>query len=313
MSDGAMSDGAMSDGAMSDGAMSDGAMSVLPLTRVIGAEVRGVDLSEELDDATVAAIRQALLDHLVLFFREQDITPSQQLAFASRFGAPMVPGGSVSESGEGVDRFFVVLEDNTDSPPKADFWHTDVAFVPAPPDIAVLAMLDTPPVGGDTLWLNLYALYESLSPAMRDVVSLLDLDLDLGEPLRKAVLNMRGQSDYDRIASQTPGVRHPLVRIHPETGRRALYMCGAFMRKISNMEPAESQVILDLLRGKLADPNLQVRWHWRSGDVAMWDERCTNHRANSDHVPGHRMVRRCLVGSDVPVGPRGPGGQPIDT
>lgn len=285
---------------------------VLPLTAVIGAEVRGVDLAQDLDQTTVAGIRRALLDHLVLFFRDQDVTPGQQLAFASRFGQPMVPGGSVPDDVGGIDRYFAVLEDGPDSPPKADFWHTDVAFVPAPPDIAVLAMLDTPPVGGDTLWLNLYALYDSLSPVMQEVVSLLDLDLDLGEPLRRAVVNMRGQADYERIAAQTPGVRHPLVRIHPETRRRALYMCGAFMRQISGMDPFESQLLLNLLRSKLSDPNLQVRWHWRPGDVAMWDERCTNHRANSDHAPGHRLVRRCLVGADVPVGPRGPGGQLLE-
>jgi len=285
---------------------------VLPITPVIGAEIRGVDLTTELDEPVVTAVRRALLDHLVLFFRDQEITPAQQLAFASRFGAPMVPAGSVTASEEGIDRFFVVLEDTPANPPKADFWHTDVAFVPAPPDIAVLAMVETPPVGGDTHWCNLYALYDALSPAMQQVVDLLDLDLDLGEPLRKAVLNMRGQADYQRIATQTPGVRHPLVRIHPETGRRALYLCGAFMRQISGMDPAESEVLLAFLRTKLADPNLQVRWRWRDGDVVMWDERCTNHRANSDHAPGHRVVRRCLVGADVPVGPRGPGGQLLE-
>lgn len=285
---------------------------ILPLTPVIGAEIRGVDLTTTLEEPVVSAIRAALLEHLVLFFRDQPVTPAQQLAFASRFGDPMVPAGSMAASAESTDRYFVVLEDTPDNPPKADFWHTDVAFVPAPPDIAVLAMVEAPPVGGDTQWCNLYAVYQSLSPTMRNVVDLLDLDLDLGAPLRTAVLNMGGQSDYDRIAAQTPGVRHPLVRIHPETGRRALYLCGAFMRQISGMEPAESTALLDVLRSRLADPNLQVRWRWRTGDVVMWDERCTNHRANSDHMPGHRVVRRCLVGADVPVGPRGPGGQPLE-
>lgn len=285
---------------------------VVPLTSKIGAEIRGVDLGRDLDDEQVAAVRRALLDHLVLFFRDQEVTPAAELAFASRFGRPMVPHGPEPTEGEGIDRYFATLEDNPGSPPKADFWHTDVAFVARPPDIAVLAMLDTPPVGGDTLWLNLYEVYDSLSPTMQEVVSLLDLELDLGEPLRRAVINMQGEAEYNRIAAATPKVRHPLVRIHPETGLRALYMCGAFMRGISGMEPAESQVILDLLRSKLNDPNLQVRWRWRPGDVAMWDERCTNHRANSDHAPaGHRLVRRCLVGSAVPMGPRGPGGRSV--
>jgi taurine dioxygenase len=278
---------------------------VLPLTRSIGAEIRGVDLSQKVDPETVASIRHALLEHLVVFFRDQDITAEQQLAFASRFGEPMIPSGEVPPPEAGIDPYFAVLEDTPDSPPKADFWHTDVAFARMPPDIAVLAMVDTPPVGGDTLWLNLYDLYDALSPAMQGVVSLLDLELDLGAPLRKAVVNMSGEAEYERMAASTPLMRHPL-------GRRALYMCGAFMRGIGGMDPADSAVVLDLLRGKLADPNLQVRWRWRQHDVAMWDERCTNHRANSDHAPGHRLVRRCLVGRDIPVGPRGPGGQAVE-
>ncbi|MGA8371892.1 MAG: TauD/TfdA family dioxygenase [Acidimicrobiales bacterium] len=285
---------------------------VLPLTRSIGAEIGGVDLSQKVDPGTVAAIRHALLEYLVVFFRDQDITAEQQLAFASHFGEPMIPSGEVPPPEAGIDPYFAVLEDMPDSPPKADFWHTDVAFARTPPDIAVLAMVDTPPVGGDTLWLNLYDLYDGLSPAMQDVVSLLDLELDLGAPLRKAVVNMSGEAEYERMVASTPLMRHPLVRVHPETGRRALYLCGAFMRGISGMDPADSAVVLDLLRGKLADPNLQVRWRWRQHDVAMWDERCTNHRANSDHAPGHRLVRRCLVGRDIPVGPRGPGGQAVE-
>jgi len=288
------------------------AIEVIPLTAVIGAEVRGLDLRRPQDDSTVAAVRRALLDHLVLFFRDQDVSAAEQLAFASRFGTPMIPSGVTPGPEEGIDPYFAVLEDSADSPPKADFWHTDVAFVPAPPDIAVLAMLDTPPVGGDTSWLSLYALYESLSPTMKEVVALLDLDLDLGEPLRLAVVNMAGEEEYQRIAAATPMVRHPLVRIHPETGRPALYMCGAFMRGISGMDPRDSDVILDLLRSKLGDPNLAVRWHWRPHDVVMWDERCTNHRANADHAPNHRLVRRCLVGTAVPMGPRGPGGHLIE-
>jgi taurine dioxygenase len=123
---------------------------------------------------------------------------------------------------------------------------------------------------------------------------------------------MQGEAAYERIARMTPVVRHPLVRIHPETGRRALYMCGAFMRGIHNMDPADANVLLQLLRSKLGNPNLQVRWQWRTHDVVMWDERCTNHRANSDHAPNHRLVRRCLVGTGVPMGPRGLGGQFVD-
>jgi taurine dioxygenase len=281
---------------------------IVRLTGAIGAEVKGVDLRAPLDAATVATLRVALLHHLVLFFREQELTPGQQLVFAAQFGTPVLPMGGEPPSGADIAPYFNVLEDMPDNPPKADFWHTDVAFLRQPPDIAVLCMEETPPIGGDTSWLSLYALYEELSLAMQELVSQLDLDLHLGQPFRRAVTTTSGEEEYRRIAATVPVMRHPLVRIHPETGRRALYMCGAFMEGISGMAPDESAALLDFLRSKLANPNLAVRWRWQRHDVVMWDERCTNHRANSDHGGDYRRVRRCLVGCSVPVGPRGPGG-----
>ena len=143
--------------------MADLAIEVQSVTAGIGAEVKGVDLRDDLEESTVAAIRQALLDHLVLFFRNQELSPQQHLAFAARFGEPRLPMGGRPRECEGIDPYFDVLEDTPDNPPKADFWHTDVAFVREPPDIAVLAMEETPDVGGDTSWLNLYALHDGLS------------------------------------------------------------------------------------------------------------------------------------------------------
>jgi taurine dioxygenase len=282
---------------------------VLPITGTIGAEVRGVDLSTELDEPTIATIRQALLDHLVLFFRDQPISPHQQLAFARRFGEARLPMGGTPPDSQGIDPYFDVLEDTPANPPKADFWHTDVAFLREPPDIAVLAMEETPPVGGDTNWLSLYALHDSLSPAIQELVSRLEWELHLGKPFRIAVTAMQGAEAYRQIAARVPVMRHPLVRIHPETGRRALFWCGPFIEGIAGLKPDESAALQQLLRGRLEDPNLQVRWRWRRHDIAMWDERCTNHRANSDHAPAYRRIRRCVVGSAVPQGPNGPGGR----
>jgi taurine dioxygenase len=290
--------------------MADRAIDVQAVSAGIGAEVRGVDLRCDLEGSTVAAIRQALLDHLVLFFRDQDLSPQQQLAFAARFGEPRLPMGGRPAEGDGIDPYFDVLEDTPANPPKADFWHTDVAFVREPPDIAVLAMEATPDVGGDTSWLNLYALHDSLSAVMQELLAGLDWELHLGLPFRRAITAMRGEAAYREIAAAVPMMRHPMVRIHPETGRRALYWCGPFIVRIAGLEPDESGALVQLLRGRLDDPNLQVRWRWQRHDVAMWDERCTNHRANSDHAPAYRRIRRCLVGSAVPEGPGGPGGTP---
>lgn len=287
------------------------AVEVRPVTRRIGAEVQGVDLREPLDEATVALLRRALLDHLVLFFRDQPLNPGQQLAFAARFGPTRLPMGGPPVTDGGLDQYFDVLVDDADSPPKADFWHTDVAFLREPPDIAVLAMEASPPVGGDTSWLDLYGLYDSLSPGLRDFVDGLDWELHLGRPFRTAVTAIQGAHAYRRMAGEVPVMRHPMVRVHPETGRRALFWCGPFIERVADLHPDESAALIDLLRRRLDDPNLQVRWRWHTHDLAVWDERCTNHRANSDHAPSYRRIRRCVVGAAVPEGPRHRGGRVV--
>ena len=197
----------------------------------------------------------------------------------------------------------MTLEDSADSPPQSDRWHTDVAFVDEPPDIAVLNMRDTPPVGGDTMWLSLYAAYEGLSPLLQELLTDFELDLDLGTT-KDAILRMSGPEYLAEVLAKFEHVQHPLVRVHPVTGRCALFMCGSYMTGIVGMHPDESAALLGLLRSRLDDPNIQCRWRWQQYDVAMWDERCTNHRGLSDHYPAHRLIRRCLVGEGVPVGPR---------
>jgi taurine dioxygenase len=165
-------------------------------------------------------------------------------------------------------------------------------------------MRDVPPVGGDTLWVNTRALYERLSPTMQRVLQDLDVGVGIGTPVRAAFEHDPDAADrYGRLVRDVPPSRHPLVRVHPETGRPAVYFPGdEFLRGIVGMTPPESAAVLGVVRSLLDDPNLHCRWRWRLHDVAMWDERCTNHRAMSDHHPSHRLVRRCLVGSAVPAG-----------
>jgi taurine dioxygenase len=153
------------------------------------------------------------------------------------------------------------------------------------------------------MWASLYAAYDALSPTMQDLVADLELELDLGTST-DAIARLYGD-DYQReVLARFEPVRHPLVRVHPVTRRPALYLCGAFMRRIVGMEPDESDVLLRFLRSRLDDPNLQCRWRWSQHDVAVWDERCTNHRGLSGHHPARRVVRRCLAGRGVPIGVR---------
>ncbi len=278
----------------------DASIQVRPVTPAIGAQVDGLDLRLPLDDEQRAEVHDALMRHLVLFFRGQDLTEDQQLAFASNFGPPVT--ASINKERDADALLFVTLEDSADSPPQSDRWHTDVAFVAEPPNIAVLNMRDTPAVGGDTMWLSLYAAYEGLSPTMQELLAGLELELDLGTT-KDAILRMSGPEYLAEVLAKFEKVRHPLVRVHPVTGRRALFMCGSFMKGIEGMHPDEAAALLDLLQSRLDDPNIQCRWRWQQYDVAMWDERCTNHRGLSDHYPAHRLIRRCLVGEGVPTGP----------
>ena len=274
-------------------------LDVRRLSGVIGAEIRGVDLHQPLDEATVAAIRSELLRNRVIFFPGAHLTPAEHVAFASNFG-PLNPG-SIDPRPTANPSMFVNLEDTPDSPPKADRWHTDVPFVPEPPDFAFLNMRVTPPVGGDTLWLSLYAVYDALSPELRRMIEPLQLDLGLGASAA-TIKELVGEEYYNEVVVPFTSVHHPLVRVHPETGRRAVYLCGSFMNGLVGLHPDESAMLLDVLQSRLDDPNVQVRWKWKQYDLAIWDERCTNHRAMSDHYPAHRLIRRCLAGAGVPVG-----------
>jgi taurine dioxygenase len=272
---------------------------VAPVTPVIGAVVTGVDLRRPLAEEERRTLHDALHRHLVLFFRGHDLTDEEHVAFASNFGAPNV---FPTTRARGLDQPLEWIEDGPDSPPKTDLWHTDVAFLAAPPDVAVLNMRETPPSGGDTLWASLYAAHDALSPVMQELVADLEQDLHPGPNFEATTTMMFGAEVYRRVAAEFEGARHPLVRVHPVTRRSALYLCGAYVRGIAGLHDDESDALLGFLRSRLHDPNLQCRWRWQQYDVAVWDERCTNHRALSDHFPARRVVRRCTVGAGVPVG-----------
>ena len=281
--------------------MSAPAIEIVPLTKQIGAEICGVDV-RAIDDAQFALIHQALMDHLVIFFRDQDITDDEHIAFAGRFGSQNI---YPPNRARGVLVPLEFIEDTPDSPPKADLWHTDVAFLPEPPDIAVLSMQDTPLAGGDTLWASLYAAHDSLSPVMQRMLEPLLWDVNPGDDMRRKITMQFGAEIFEKVEAEFAGWQQPIVRVHPVTGRRALFLCGAYMRGIVGMHDDESAAFLPLLRHTVEDPNVQVRWKWRRNDLAVWDERSTNHRATGDHYPAHRLVRRCTVGASPAIGVHG--------
>jgi taurine dioxygenase len=270
---------------------------VTPLSRWIGAHIDGVDL-RNLDDDQFAAIDEALLAHHVLFFRDQDLSAEDQQAFASRWGQLAVFPVAAAL---GSDTTITEIEDTAESPPDADDWHTDVTWIERPPKLAVLAGLDIPESGGDTMWASLHWAYDQLSPVMASICEGLSVRHHRGAGFDAVAERLMGPELVAKLEAAYPAVVHPLVRSHPVTGRPALFVTEGFIDQIVGMHRAESDVLLGHLRSLVADPNGQVRWSWKAGDVAVWDETCTNHRALGDHFPQHRRMRRCTVEGERPV------------
>jgi taurine dioxygenase len=267
-------------------------LTVAPVSGALGAIVDGIDVTADLDPATVEAVRDALHEHSVLFFHDQDLDEDQQVAFATHFGTvgqyPLTKmlGGTALVS---------TIEDTADSPPDADGWHTDVTWVAEPPAYAVLNAKVIPERGGDTMWASLFAAYDALSPVMQRVCEQLTVRHHAGPDFRERVARTAGEEMAERIVAAFPPVEHPLVRTHPVTGRRALWVAGDFMDQVVGMHRDESDALLGYLGRHLENPNFCVRWRWTEGDLAIWDEASTNHRALSDHYPAHRVMRRCTV------------------
>ena len=245
--------------------------SIAPVTGAIGAVVDGVDLRRPLGDPTAQQLRDALHEHSVLFFHGQDLTEDEQLTFASVFGPvgqyPLTKmfGGTAMSS---------TIEDNADSPPDADGWHTDVTWVSEPPAYAVLNAKVIPARGGDTMWASLFAAYDALSPVMQDLCCRLTVRHHSGADFHDHVSRNMGEEVAERIMAAFPPVEHPLVRSHPVTGRRALFVSGRFMDKIVGMHRDESDALLGFLNHHVEDPNF-----WCAGTGPKVTSRCGTKRA----------------------------------
>ncbi|HEY8696904.1 MAG TPA: taurine dioxygenase [Rhizomicrobium sp.] len=269
------------------------------LTPTIGAVIEGVDLSKALDDEIIAGIRAALLAHRVIFFVDQHITPLQQRDFAARFGAlhthPLYPG--VAEAPE-----LFVLDNHAGNPTDNDAWHTDVTFIETPPLGAILYAKQLPAEGGDTLWSNMRAAYEALSPSFRDFLSQLDAvhDFARGFPARRTVAQAAGEDKYARAVEEHPPVVHPVIRTHPETGEDSLFVNYGFTERIKGLRRSESDAILAMLFAHIQKPEFQVRWRWKENAIAFWDNRITQHYAVNDYLPNRRVMHRATILGDRP-------------
>jgi taurine dioxygenase len=268
-------------------------LTIEPLTTTIGAELGGLDLADDLSEETIAAIRAALLEWKVIFFRDQHhLGRDEHVAFGRRFGDlevhPLTP------EGQSHPEVFVLPAGGKHGAPGV--WHSDVTWRPEPSMGSILRAVDLPPVGGDTLWADMHAAYELLDDATKEQVDGLVALHDYAR-----VFGF-GQSleVQARMRAEHPTVEHPIVRTHPETGAKAIYVNAGFTCGIKGMDADASGELLKRLEHQAWLPDVQCRFRWRPGSVAFWDNRATQHCVSNDFLPARRVMERVTVVGDRP-------------
>jgi len=271
-------------------------MKIAPVTGTIGAEVTGVDLSKAVEPAVADELYNALIEHLVLFFRDQELSPQGHIALAKTFGTLADPH-PVYPHVTGFDRV-VLLENDGDRPADTDEWHSDLTFQRKPPFLSILYAVEVPETGGDTLWSNMYAAFDALPTELQQLVSRLSAVHDMGA-FRNNYLGDSGNVDALNAAMSTVGSAvHPVAPRHPVTGKRLVFVNRSFTQQVVGMLKSQSDRLLQYLFGHLENTNFQVRFRWRKGSVAMWDNRSTQHFAVGDYAPAYRRMHRVIVNTD---------------
>jgi taurine dioxygenase len=271
---------------------------VAPLAGTLGAEIHGVDLAGDLSDQTVAEIRRAWLAHLVVFFRDQHLDPDAFLAFARRIGEPVEY--PFVKGIEGYPEIIAVTKLPHEKVNFGGIWHSDTVYLERPPMATLLVAREVPPVGGDTLFANMYAAFDACSAALQEVLCRL-------RAVNTSALADVSKTREDRMRDdgQEIGVEyvaeHPVVRTHPETGRRALYVNVAHTARFAGMTEEESRPLLRYLFEHSVRPEFTCRFRWAVGSLAMWDNRCAMHNPVNDYHGLTRRMHRITLAGDVPV------------
>jgi taurine dioxygenase len=278
--------------------MADHSLQIQPIAGAIGAEIAGVHLAADLDESTVAAIPRAWLDHLVIFFRGQELPPEHLLAFARRFGEvveyPFINGI------EGFPLITPVVKLEHERVNFGGLWHTDTAYLKHPPMGTMLVAREVPPYGGDTLFANMYLAYETLSPGMR---RMLDGLVGVNSSAKAHVTKTREDRIRDGarpVAQREYVAEHPVVRTHPETGREALYVNPGHTVRFKDMTEAESAPLLQYLFAHQQRPEFTCRFRWEVGSLAFWDNRCVQHNPINDYHGHRRVMHRVTLAGDKP-------------
>jgi taurine dioxygenase len=270
-------------------------LSVTRVTTSIGAVIGGIDLSKRLEPDEVAQIRKALLDHGVVFFHDQELNDAQMNTFVANFDKPVPEPFAAADNPNAPA---VIASDLEPHKYSTSVWHTDTSFVPEPPTLTALRAVEPPPFGGDTCWASMYAAYDALSEPIRKLLDGLSAVFSMVQVLKRL-------DDASRFANneQVHGLQHvhPLVRVHPETGRKAIYYDEGAVVSIVGLSSAESRLVMNLLREHVKSPDFGMRWHWKANDLALWDNRSVQHYAVPDYA-GKRVMQRVVTAGQRPKG-----------
>jgi taurine dioxygenase len=275
-------------------------ISFSPLTPTIGAVVEGFQIAAPMSAADQGALAAALVEHQVLFFRDQHVTPQQHRAFAAGFGTlhvhPIYPKHEAVPEIIVLDTDLVDVADNS-------IWHTDVTFSQTPPLGAVLVARQLPAVGGDTLWANTIAAHDALSAPYRSFLRGLTATHDIVQsfPASRFGMTPEARRRLEEATARNPPVVHPVIRTHPVSKRQGVFVQKGFTTHINELSATESEAVLQQVYAHCTRPEFTVRWKWRLGDVAFWDNRSTQHYAVDDYRPARRVMHRATIIGDRPV------------
>ena len=274
-------------------------LTLTPISTALGAQIEGVDLTQPLSVEQREAIEQALLKHQVIFFKNQSINPQQQARFAANFGDlhihPIYPNIPEQPEVLVLDTAVTDVRDNA-------VWHTDVTFLPTPAMGAVLSAKQLPAFGGNTLWASGIAAFEGLSAPLQQLLDGLTATHDFTKsfPLERFGSTPEDFARWDQTRKNNPPLSHPVVRTHPVSGRKSLFVNEGFTTRINELSEAESDAILTLLFAHATRPEYTIRWRWQENDVAFWDNRVTQHYAVDDYRPNRRVMHRATILGDAP-------------
>jgi taurine dioxygenase len=258
----------------------------------IGAEVTGFDLCQTLDKQRFGELNRALLEHQVLFFRDQSLTPENHAGLAELFGQPQM-----HEAYPHVEGFpqLTILENDKANPSKIEMWHTDMTFRPCPPLGSILHGVIIPGKGGDTMFASMSAAFEGLSDKMQSFLSGLTAIHDFCFGFRESLEEPGGRERLAEMVTLNPPVEHPVVRTHPVSGQKGLYVNALFTSHIKGMKAKESRALLDFLFEHMVIPEYTCRFGWKRDSVAIWDNRITQHKPVNDYWPQHRRMQRITI------------------